>query len=57
MLSIMTKFAKFIAAGIIILALIFGALVGCKITKHIRQSIRQDLQVSFKDNLTEYVKR
>ena len=53
----MTKFAKFIAAGIIILALIFGALVGCKITKHIRQSIRQDLQVSFKDNLTEYVKR
>jgi uncharacterized membrane protein YqgA involved in biofilm formation len=53
----MTKFTKFIAAGIIILALILGALVGCKITKHIRQSIHQDLQVSFKDTLTEYGKR
>jgi hypothetical protein len=53
----MIKVTKYIAAGIIILALIFGALVGCKVLEHIRQSIRLDLQTSFKDTLSEYGKR
>jgi hypothetical protein len=53
----MIKWTKYIAAGIIILALLFGALVGCKVIDHIRQSIRTDLQGSFKDTLTEYGKR
>ena len=53
----MTKFIKFIAAGIIILALVFGVIVGCKVTEHIRLSIRQDLQQAFKDELSKYGKR
>lgn len=53
----MIKATKYIAAAIIILALPFGAIVGCKVIEHIRQSIRQDLQTSFKDTLIEYGKR
>ena len=53
----MIKATKYIAAGIIILALPLGVLVGCKVLEHIRLSIRQDLQTSFKDTLTEYGKR
>jgi hypothetical protein len=53
----MVKWTKYIAAGIIILALPLGAIVGCKVLKHIRQSIRLDLQTSFKDSLSEYGKR
>jgi pyoverdine/dityrosine biosynthesis protein Dit1 len=53
----MIRATKYIAAGIIILALPFGALVGCKVIEHIRLSIRQDLQESFKESLIEYGKR
>jgi hypothetical protein len=52
----MIKATKYIAAGIIILALPLGAVVGCKVIEHIRQSIRQDLQVSFKESLETYGK-
>ncbi len=57
MLCTMIKATKYIAAGIIILALPLGAIVGCKVIDHIRQSIRQDLQVSFAETLAEYGKR
>ena len=53
----MIKATKYIAASIIILALLLGAIVGCKVLEHIRQSIRLDLQTSFKDSLSEYGKR
>ena len=53
----MTKFVKFTSAGIIILALVFGVVVGCKVTEHIRLSIRQDLQGAFKDELSKYGNR
>jgi hypothetical protein len=53
----MIKATKYIAAGIIILALPFGVIVGCKVIEHIRLSIRQDLQESFKESLIEYGKR
>ncbi len=53
----MNKFIKSISAGIIIIAFLFGCLIAWKVIDHIRQSIRQDLQESFKESLTEYGKR
>lgn len=53
----MTKFIKYISAGIIILALLLAFTAGWKVTDNIRQSIRLDLQTSFKDSLTEHGKR
>ena len=53
----MNKFIKFISAAIIIIALIFGAVITWKVTDNIRQSIRLDLQTSFKDSLSEHGKR
>ena len=53
----MTKLIKFISAGIIILALVLGAIVAWKVTDNIRQTIRLDLQTSFKDSLSEHGKR
>ena len=53
----MNRFVKYIAAGIIILALILAFIAGWKVTDNIRQSIRLDLQTSFKDSLSEHGKR
>jgi hypothetical protein len=53
----MTKFIKYISAGIIILALLLAFIAGWKVTDNIRQTIRLDLQTSFKDSLSEHGKR
>ena len=53
----MNKFIKLISAGIIILALVLGAIVTWKIVDNIRQSVRQDLQGTFKNSLELYGKR
>ena len=53
----MNKFIKLISAGIIILALVLGAIVTWKIVDNIRQTVRLDLQTSFKDSLSEHGKR
>jgi len=48
---------KYVAACIIILALLFLP-IGCSIAiDKLRQMIRQDIQEAFKDSLTEYGKR
>lgn len=48
---------KYIAAGIIIFALLF-LYHGCSIgINKFRQMIRQDIQEAFEDSLTEYGKR
>ena len=53
----MNKFIKLISAGIIILALVLGAIVTWKIVDNIRQTVRLDLQTSLKDSLSEHGKR
>jgi hypothetical protein len=53
----MNRAIKGISAGIIIIAFIFGCLITWKVIDHIRQSIRQDLQESFKESLNEYGKK
>jgi len=53
----MNKFIKFIAAGIIIVAFIFGAIIGWKIFDNIRQDVRKDLQESFENSLKKHGKR
>lgn len=53
----MTKFIKFISAGIIILALVLGIIVTWKIVDNIRLELRQDLQESFKESLSEHGKK
>lgn len=53
----MTKFIKFISAGIIILALLLAFIAGWKVTDSIRQSVRLDLQTSFMNSLSEHGKR
>lgn len=52
----MTKFIKFISAGIIIVAFILGAIAAWKIADSIRQSIRQDLKEFFQESVKEYGK-
>ena len=56
-LYLMNKFIKLISAGIIILALVLGTIVTWKIVDNIRQSVRLDLQTSFKNSLSEHGKR
>jgi len=53
----MNKLIKIISAAIIILALILGVIVTWKIVDNIRQSVRQDLQGTFKNSLELYGKR
>jgi hypothetical protein len=53
----MSKIIKIISAAIIILAFIFGAIVAWKIADSIRQYVRQELQVTFKESLKEYGKK
>lgn len=52
----MNKFIKLISVGIIILALALGTIVTWKIVNNIRQSVRLDLQESFKESLKMYGK-
>ena len=53
----MNKLIKIISAAIIILALTLGVIVTWKIVNNIRQSVRQDLQCTFKNSLEQYGKR
>jgi len=53
----MYKLIKIISVGIIILALTLGVIVTWKIVDNIRQSVRQDLQGTFKNSLELYGKR
>ena len=53
----MNKLIKIISVGIIILALTLGVIVTWKIVDNIRQSVRQDLQGTFKNCLELYGKR
>jgi predicted PurR-regulated permease PerM len=56
-LCTMNKLIKIISVGIIILALTLGVIVTWKIVDNIRQSVRQDLQGTFKNCLELYGKR
>jgi len=52
----MNKLIKIISAAIIILALTLGVIVTWKIVDNIRQSVRLELQESFKESLKMYGK-
>ena len=52
----MNKLIKIISTAIIILALTLGVIVTWKIVDNIRQSVRHDLQGTFKDSLELYGK-
>lgn len=52
----MNNIIKLISAGIIIVALALGAITTWKIVNNIRQSVRLDLQESFKESLKMYGK-
>ena len=56
-LCTMNKLIKIISVGIIILALTLGVIVTWKIVNNIRQSVRQDLECTFKNSLEQYGKR
>ena len=53
----MNKLIKIVSAAIIILGLVLGIIVTWKIVDNIRQSVRQDLQCTFKNSLEQYGKR
>ena len=55
-LCTMNKLIKIISAAIIILALTLGVIVTWKIVDNIRQSVRLELQESFKESLKMYGK-
>lgn len=48
---------KIVSVAIIILAFIFSALIGWKVIDNIRQTVRKDLQTSFRESICEYGKR
>jgi hypothetical protein len=56
-LCTMNKLIKIVSAAIIILGLVLGIIVTWKIVDNIRQSVRQDLQGTFKNSLEQYGKR